>query len=159
MLQWSGLPPVYGSAYARNGRGCRKVEPIGATVPRRNSHGWVRMGSERTKRPYTLHFYTLCSRLQLDESTNKLLIHSASHDAEVRVFSPRVYTTRWCICHLTYVVCGGRSFPAIITAASSSSFNPLYICCDCRRLGRSLLFLSFQAASLLVRAASICLVL
>ena len=53
------LMPACGSAHARNGRGCRKIESINATVlprgARRNLNGWVRLGGEMTKRTYTLH--------------------------------------------------------------------------------------------------------
>ena len=52
-----GMTPACGSGHAGNGRGCRKIESISATVlprgVRRNFYGWVRLGREITKRPST----------------------------------------------------------------------------------------------------------
>ena len=57
------MTPTCGSAHARNGREGRKIESISATVLPKgapiNVHGWVWLGRERTKRPYTLHPHTL----------------------------------------------------------------------------------------------------
>ena len=50
-LRRGGLTSACGSVHARNSRGCRKIEPINATVlPRgtlRKFHSWIILGKER----------------------------------------------------------------------------------------------------------------
>ena len=62
-LRRAGLTPAFGSAHTRSGRECREIEPIRAAVLRRGArrifHGWVKLGRETTKKPYTLHPYNL----------------------------------------------------------------------------------------------------
>ena len=91
-IRRGGLTPAISSAHAGNGRGCRKIDPISATVlPRGNRSnfiGWVRLSRERAKRPYTS---TPWASVSLAESTMELGIHTASHDAE----------QHHTVCHLT----------------------------------------------------------
>ena len=57
----TGVPPASGFAHARNGRGCRQIKAVNATVLPRAAllmgkfYGCVRLSRKRQNRPYNVH--------------------------------------------------------------------------------------------------------
>ena len=74
----------------------------------------------------------------------EIRIHPASHDAELRVFSPRTYTVYSLFCHLTYIRLWGERFRPhnFSSKQPQSQPNNFAVAVGVVALGRSLYFLS-----------------